>query len=154
MRDDHILELARTDRRGFIDHARLQAAIEARGLDAVVASSSANVTYTGGSYIDFPPLISVVVTKADGRQGIVMNEADSIYFREYSWIDDIRSYRYAASTVEANLEAVRLLAEMLREYGVSDFVGVEETPPACPVPRRARGGDARHAPCGCHGGLR
>jgi Xaa-Pro aminopeptidase len=124
---EDILELARTDRRGFIDHARLQAAIGARELSAVVASSSANVTYTGGSYIDFPPLISFVVTAADGRQGIVMNEADSIYFREYSWIEDIRSYRYAASTVEANLEAVRLLGELLREYGASDDVGVEET---------------------------
>ncbi|HMJ97584.1 MAG TPA: Xaa-Pro peptidase family protein [Thermoleophilaceae bacterium] len=122
-----ILELARTDRRGFIDLARLQAAIADRGLGAVVASSSANVTYTGGSYIDFPPLISFVVTTADGRQGIVMNEADSIYFREYSWIEDIRSYRYAASTVEANRDAVRLLAEMLREFGASELVGVEET---------------------------
>jgi Xaa-Pro aminopeptidase len=125
--DQEILELARTDRRRFIDQSRLQATIQARGLSAVVASSSANVTYTGGSYIDFPPLISFVITTADGRQGIVMNEADSIYFREYSWIEDIRSYRYAASTVEANLEAVRLLAEVLREYGVTDAVGVEET---------------------------
>ncbi len=125
--ENDILELARTDRRGFIDLARLRAAIEASDLSAVVASSSPNVSYSGGSYIDFPPLISFVVSTADGRQGIVMNEADSIYFREYSWIGDIRSYRYAASTVEANLEAVRLLAELLREYGVSNVVGVEET---------------------------
>jgi Xaa-Pro aminopeptidase len=122
-----VLDLARTDRRGLIELGRLSAAISGRGLDAVVASSSPNVTYTGGSFIDFPPLISFVVTTADGRQGIVMNEADSIYFREYSWIEDIRSYRYAASLVEANLEAVGVLAELLRELGASERVGVEDT---------------------------
>jgi len=122
-----VLDRARTARRGLFDLTRLTAAISSRELGAVVASSSPNVTYTGGSFIDFPPLISFVVTTAAGAQGIVMNEADSIYFREYSWIDDIRSYRYAASLVEANLEAVRLLAELLRELGASDAVGVEET---------------------------
>jgi Xaa-Pro aminopeptidase len=121
-----VLDRARTDRRGLIDLERMTAAIAARDLGAVVASSSPNVTYTGGSYIDFPPLISFVVTTADGRQGIVMNEADSIYFREYSWIEDIRAYRYAASLREANLEAVGLLAEMLREYGAAERVGVED----------------------------
>ena len=115
-RNEDILELARTDRRSFIDFARLQAAIQAGGFDAVVASSSANVTYTGGSFIDFPPLITFAVTTADGRQGLVINEGDAAYFQEYSWIDDIRSFRYATSMVESNLEAARMVSDLLRDH--------------------------------------
>ena len=125
--DGDVLELARTDRRSLIDLPRLQETIRAAGLDAVVASSSPNVTYTGGSFIDFPPLLTFVVTTADGRQGIVINEGDAAYFREYSWVEDIRAFRYATSTVASNLEAVRMTAEVLRELGATEVVGVERS---------------------------
>lgn len=124
-RNSDILELARTDRRSLIDFPRLQAGVQAGGFDAVVASSSPNVTYTGGSFIDFPPLITFVVTTAGGRQGLVINEGDAAYFREYSWIEDIRSFRYRTSTVESNLEAVRMVADLLRELGATAVLGIE-----------------------------
>ena len=124
-RNSDIVELARVDRRRLIDLPRLQRAIQAAGLDAVVASSSPNVTYTGGSFIDFPPLVTFVVTTADGRQGIVINEGDAAYFREYSWIEDIRAFRYATVTVASNLEAVRMVAELLRELGAVETIGFE-----------------------------
>ena len=124
-RSGDILELARTDRRSLIDFARLQTAIQGEGFDAVVASSSPNVTYTGGSFIDHFPLTTFVVTTADGRQGLVINEGDAAYFREYSWVEDIRSFRYATSILESNLEAVGMVAELLREFGTTTVIGVE-----------------------------
>lgn len=125
--DTDVLELARTDRRSLIDLERLTGAIVEADLDAVLASSSANVSYTGGSFIDYPPLLTLAVTTADGEQALIINEADAIYFREYSWVRDIRSYPYMASIVDANREAIRLTAELLREVAKGPRLGIEET---------------------------
>jgi len=75
-----------------------------------------------------PILLTFVVTCADGRQGVVVNEADAFCFREYSWIGDVRSFRYPASIVEGNHVAVDLLVELLMDLDLERCaIGIEKT---------------------------
>jgi Xaa-Pro aminopeptidase len=121
-----VFDKARTNRRALFNGPRLQSGITERGWDAVVAVWPVNVTYSGGAYINFSDLLSFVVTAADGRQGVVINEADAYYFREYSWIQDIRTFRFISSILHINDSAVDVLADMLGEVGLSSAViGIE-----------------------------
>ena len=121
-----VFELARTDRRNLCDLPRLRASIAAGGFDAVVAVWPVNVTYSGGAYISFADLLSFAVTTTDGVQGVVINEADAYYFREYSWVKDVRSYRFTSTIFEINDSAVDVLASMLADLDLaSSRVGIE-----------------------------
>lgn len=118
-----VLDGARRDRRALYDGERLQAAMNSRGIDAVIASSAANVTYTGGAWVPHPLLLSFVVTTAGGEQGVVINEADEFYFNEYSWIADIRGFRFGPNAAE---DALAQLRGLLTDLGLERVrVGVE-----------------------------
>jgi Xaa-Pro aminopeptidase len=94
-----------------------------RGLDALIAVSSANVTYTGGVWVPHPLLSSFVVTTASHEQRVVINEADEYYFNEYSWIDDIRGFRFGPHATD---DALALLQEAIGELRLERAViGVE-----------------------------
>lgn len=128
MNGKRILDLARTDRRNLFDLERLMEGMRQSNLDAVIAVSPENITYTGGAYIQLPILSTFVVTTSSGSQGVVINEADAYFFRDTSWIEDLRSYRFTANSMEANQNAVGLLAELLGDLGLDDArLGIETT---------------------------
>ncbi|HUZ00472.1 MAG TPA: Xaa-Pro peptidase family protein [Thermomicrobiaceae bacterium] len=100
------------------NHTRLTQAMAAQGLDAVVASSPWNVSYLSGLSIDFS-LLTFLVTTRDGRQGLVINEADAFFLRHDSTIPDIRDYPYSDTTAVAAQRSVERLAELLRDMGLA-----------------------------------
>jgi Xaa-Pro aminopeptidase len=118
MHSKQLFDSARGDRRALFDSARLQASLARRGLDAVVAVWPVNITYSGGAYLSFADVLTFVVTTADGRQGVVINEADAYFFRAYSWIHDIRTFRFISSLFHINDSAVDTLADLLAEFGL------------------------------------
>ncbi len=121
-----ILDLARTNRRNLFNEKRLNKAIADARLDAVVAVSKVNITYTGGSVSQGGNLLAFVVTTAGGKQGLIINEADAYYYGEYSWITTIRSYRYLSNGYSMNQNSIRLLTEMLKEFGLANArIGIE-----------------------------
>ena len=110
-------------------------------LDAVIASSAPNVTYTGGAWVPHPLLLSFVVTTASGEQGVVINEADEFYFNEYSWISDIRGFRFGP---DAAADALGLLRGLLSDLGLeSARIGVELTTMSRPTLERVEGAASR-----------
>jgi Xaa-Pro aminopeptidase len=118
-----IFDLARQDRRALFSGDRLRKAIAEAGLDAVIAVSPINITYTGGAWVPHPLLLSFVVTTAAGTQGVVINEADEYYFNEYSWISDIRGFRFGPT---ADSDALALLQELVADLGLEHArVGIE-----------------------------
>lgn len=120
------IEAAGRDRRPLIDMTRLVDAIGASDLEAVVALSTPNVIYTGGAFIQTPILLSAVLTTADGRQCVVVNEADAHVFRESSWISDVRSFPFLG-VVESEGAAIALLAEAIADHGLSTSrIGLDE----------------------------
>lgn len=121
--DRAIFDRVRRDRRSLFNASRLESAMAERGLDAVIAMSPANVTYTGGVWVPHPLLLSFVVTTASDDHCVVINEADEYYFNEYSWIDDIRGFRFGPN---AGADALALLQEATAELGLQRaIVGVE-----------------------------
>jgi Xaa-Pro aminopeptidase len=118
-----IFDRARRNRRSLFDPRRLERAITARGHDAVIAVSSSNVTCTGGVWVPHPLLSSFVVTTASGEQSVVINEADEYYFNEYSWISDIRGFRFGPN---AGADALGLLQDAVADLGLQQaVVGIE-----------------------------
>lgn len=118
-----VFDDARTDRRALFNRERLLEVVAGAGLDGVVAVSPANITYTGGAWVPHPLLLSFVVTTASGDQGVVINEADEYYFNEYSWIDDIRGFRFGPAARE---DALSLLQELIADLGLGDArLGIE-----------------------------
>ncbi|HVZ22417.1 MAG TPA: M24 family metallopeptidase, partial [Vicinamibacterales bacterium] len=118
-----VLDRARRDRRGLCNESRLRSAMERHGLDAVIASSAPNVTYTGGAWVPHPLLLSFVVTAGAGEQAVVINEADEYYFNEYSWIDDVRGFRFGPVAAD---DAFDLLNGVVEELGLADArLGIE-----------------------------
>lgn len=119
---------AQDDRKALVNMDRLSDSIAAAGLDAVIALSRENLIYTGGTLIiGEVPLLTFVITTADRDQAVVINEADAFYFRETSWIEDIRSFPYTASKRQSNLQAITLLLETLADHGLAEArVGVEK----------------------------
>lgn len=98
---------------------RLFQAMDAQRLDAVVASSPWNVTYTSGVNIKDFMLLTFLVTSRDGRQGLVMNEADAIFLKNASRIDDVRPYPYSDTTAVAAGKAVNVAVELLNDMGLA-----------------------------------
>jgi Xaa-Pro aminopeptidase len=118
-----LFDRARRDRRPLFAAERLEQAMATRGLDALIAVSPANVTYTGGVWVPHPLLSSFVVTTASHEQRVVINEADEYYFNEYSWIDEIRGFRFGPHATD---DALALLQEATGELGLERAViGVE-----------------------------
>jgi Xaa-Pro aminopeptidase len=107
---------AREQRSGLLNRGELERAMREQRFDAVVASSLFNVTYTSGCLMVEEPLPTFVVTEAGGRQGLVVNEADAHYFRAHAGIEDIRDYRFQATTALSIASAVERLGEMLRDF--------------------------------------
>ncbi len=123
-----VFDLGRTNRRNLFNLERLQKGVIKGGHDAVVAASLPNVNYSGGSFQRSATLLTLVVTTADGRQGMVVNEADYYYYRKYSWITEMRSFRYLANTASMNATAIGLLADLLKEMGLSHAnIGVDQS---------------------------
>jgi Xaa-Pro aminopeptidase len=102
---------------------RLVAAMDELRLDAVIASSPWNVTYTAGVDLEVPQ-VTYLVTTRDGRQGLVINEADAIFMRNDADLEDIRAYPLIDDIAGAALE---LLAELLSDLGLeSARIGIED----------------------------
>ena len=136
-----VLDRARQDRRELLDRQRLLGTMARHRLDAVIASSAPNVTYTGGAWVPHPLLLSFVVTTASGEQGVVINEADEFYFNEYSWISDIRGFRFGP---DAAADALGLLRGLLSDLGLeSARIGVELTTMSRPTLERVEGAASR-----------
>jgi Xaa-Pro aminopeptidase len=105
---------------------RLNQAMDELGIEAIIASSPWNVTYTSGVYLDVPQ-VTFLVTTRDGRQGLVTDEADAIFMRNDSEIKDIRDYPFCETTTAAAEIAVRVLADILQDLGLSGGrIGIEE----------------------------
>ena len=129
-KENDILERVRTDRTGLFNQDRLNQAMKKDGLDAVIAVSGVNVAYTAGIHVSSGPgkMLSYVVTSADGKTGMVTDEATAYYSREYSWIEDIRPFRYVVDTKTANKEGIELLSSVLDTLGLSKGkIGIEQT---------------------------
>lgn len=109
---------ARDERTGLLNRDGLEASIGQANLEAVVASSLFNVTYTSGCLMVDEPLPTFVVTATGGKQGLVINEADARYFRQHSQIADIRDYRFQSTTSASIREAVARLAGLLDDMGL------------------------------------
>lgn len=117
-----LFDLARRDRHHLFNESRLQAEIAGAGLDAVIASTAGSLTYTTGAWIPLAILSTFAVTTADNRQGIVVNEADDYFLNEYSWVEDIRAFRYGDSPEVA----LGLLRDLLRDLGLERAtIGIE-----------------------------
>jgi Xaa-Pro aminopeptidase len=119
-----IFDRMRRERDGLLDEGRFRAEIAGAGLDAVIASSHANVIYTTGAYLPdwsatlFPVFI---VTTASGERAGVVSEGDEEFIKAY--LPKIRSYRFGPREEH---DAVMLLRDVLAELGVSrSRVGVE-----------------------------
>lgn len=120
------LDKARTNRRDLLDIEGLKKAIAQEGLDAVIALSPPNITYTGGCNLIDGALLTFVLTTQDGEQGVIINEADAYYFKECSWIKDVRAFQYMDTTLAADTAAIHMLADMLNERGLSKSrIGIE-----------------------------
>lgn len=130
MQTQDVLERARTDRKGLFNKDRLTKGMSQHDLDAVIAISGINVTYTAGIHTDVgaPRMLTYVVTTADGNSAMITDEATAYYSREYSWIDDVRHFRYTANTQKANKEGVAILGDVLKELGLTEGkIGIELT---------------------------
>lgn len=120
-----LFDRVRSNRRDLIDFDHFLRCVQEADLAAVVATSPANVTYTGGALLGLAPL-TFVVTTAEGRQAIVINEADAHFFRRDSWVEDFRVYPWANSLLEMHRSGIVLLREVLDEFGLqSSPIGVE-----------------------------
>ncbi|MEX2645136.1 MAG: Xaa-Pro peptidase family protein [Gaiellaceae bacterium] len=123
VRDSLLFDAARRNRRSLFNQDRLYAGMEDAGLDAVVASTPANVTYTGGAWIPLPLLYAFVLTTRGGEQAIVINEADEYFLREYSWVKDIRSFRFGPGS---DRQALALFSDALSDHGLhGGTIGIE-----------------------------
>jgi Xaa-Pro aminopeptidase len=82
-----------------------------------------NVTYTAGAWIPFPLLFAFVITTSSGEQAAVVNEADAYFLGAYSWIEDIRGFRFGPAS---DADALALLRELVHELGLrSSAIGIE-----------------------------
>lgn len=119
------LDKARTARRDLLNMEGLKKAIVQEELDAVIAVSPPNATYTGGILIT-GGLLTFVLTTQDGEQATIINEADDYYFKECSWIKDVRPFPYMDTSLMANTTAMNMLADMLKERGLGKGrIGIE-----------------------------
>src|SRR4051812_2344703 len=106
---------------------RLNSAMDDLGLDAVVASSSWNVSYLSGVSLLFGGLLTFLATTRDGRQGLVINEADAYFMRDASTIKDIRDYPFTDTVDDMARQSATLLAEMLSDLGLENGrIGLED----------------------------
>lgn len=108
------------------NRTKLTQAMDSQGIDCVVATSPWNVTYTSGVYLNIPQ-VTFLVTTRDGRQALVINEADAFFMRNDSSLSDIRDYRFSDTTAVAAERALDLLAQILGEFDLaSGRIGLEE----------------------------
>lgn len=120
------LDKARTDRRDLLDMEGLTKAVAQAQLDAVIAASPPNITYTGGCNLIDGELLTFVVTTQDGKQAAIINEADAYHFKRCSWIEDVRSFRYMETTLAADTAAINILVDVLKEWGLAKgSIGLE-----------------------------
>lgn len=94
------------------------------GLDAVVAVSPENVSYTAGAFIwtqwSIRDRLALVVIPSHGEPTFIVCAVEEPFARSKSWIRDIRTY------VEFKTSPVEVLAEVLKEKGLSSgHVGME-----------------------------
>src|ERR1700741_285570 len=93
---------------------RVTRAMDEMGLDAVVANSPWNVSYLSGVSVDFT-LLTFLVTTRDGRQGLVINEADAYFMRNDTKIADVRDYPYSDTNAAAAKASATIAAGLLVE---------------------------------------
>jgi len=126
MMSANLFDAVRSDRRGLVNMDRLIGEMQRRGLDAVVATSPPNVTYSAGSLLRSGALLTFVLTRANGEQTVVINEADAYFFKTSSWVEDVRDFPYAATTAIANGKALTCLRDSIAEsLGASARIGLE-----------------------------
>jgi Xaa-Pro aminopeptidase len=114
---------ARRERRRLVNEPRLREAMAAQDLDAVIASSPANVTYTVGAWVSLPILHSFVVSSAGGERAVVINEADEYFLNEYAAVEDVRGFRFGP---DAARDAFSLLGTVLGDFGLERArIGIE-----------------------------
>jgi Xaa-Pro aminopeptidase len=107
------------------NHERLQKAMEERELDAVISSSPWNVSYVSGVSINFSLLTFAVIAR-DGRQGLVINEADAYFMRNDSNISEVLDYPYSDTTAQAASKSIGQLGALLTSMGLREGrLGVE-----------------------------
>ena len=96
---------------------RMDAALAASGLDAVVASSMENVFYLTGAWIDtqkaIPDRLALVVWPRTGSPVLIVCTIEESLARRDSRIRDIRGY------VEFQTSPIAALADVLRELGLA-----------------------------------
>jgi Xaa-Pro dipeptidase len=119
-----IFDRARRNRTHLFDGQRLRDAMEAAHVDALIATSGANVTYASGVWLPvilYPTF--AVLTKA-GPSTIVINEADAFFAREASFATSVVDYRVAPATIERSVD---LVAGFVHETGLrpGSTVGIE-----------------------------
>lgn len=136
--------------------AAIDAALAARGLDAIIAVSPENVRYTSDVSIPTQTLLrhrlAFVVWPRAGGHFMLVATNEAAYVREATWIDDVRTY------VEHVDDPVAVLCGLLRERGLGagrialedDYLSARswlrlsqelpqlETEPAQPIFDRAR----------------
>lgn len=114
--DRPTFDRARRGRAHLFAAPRFSGLVAGAGLDAVVALSGVNVTYTGGVYTKGDETPEAVLTSADGRQVLIAAEDYAMGFAEVSWIQDIRPFRHGPDTQE---RATALLADSIEDLGLS-----------------------------------
>jgi Xaa-Pro aminopeptidase len=105
---------------------RLTRAMDEMRVDAVVASSPWNVSYLSGVSVDFT-LLTFLVTTRDGRQGLVINEADAYFMRNDTAIGDVRDYPYSDTNAAAAKASATIAAGLLTDLGLAKArIGLED----------------------------
>lgn len=113
------------------NQARLNEEMDRQGFDAVVVSSPWNASYLSGisireDQINFTNPIFMVTTR-DGRQGIVINEADAHFVRKDSELTDVRSFPFSDTTAIAATRAIDVLRQMLTDMHLTNVrLGLED----------------------------
>jgi len=118
-----LIDRARSDRANLFNKEKLLKEMADREIDAVIATSAENVTYTSGAYMDQLLISTFVVTTRGGSQAFVVNDADAFFARDSSWIDDVRDFGLGPSSRD---DALRLLVEALDDLDVRGArIGIE-----------------------------
>src|SRR5438045_1675686 len=95
---------------------RAQAAMEERGLDALIAQSNANTFYMAGTSFMVQRIggkrLGIIATFRNGHQVFTYERTEVEHARTESWVPELREY------VEFVQHPIEVLADVLRENGV------------------------------------
>ena len=102
-------------------HARIRAAMDARGLDALLIADPANIFYVCGNYPYETAMHASVLLPREGEPVIQVASIEVAVAMLKSCIEDIASYGWSSAT-----EICDQLASLIRERGLADKrIGIE-----------------------------